>query len=294
MGWWNRSLLLAAALILAAVLSLVAVLPGSDDPLALAHADNEPRPLAGSTDVLATWPGPQVTYTFVNCPVSLDCAVAHRAVRDALGAWDRVMELDLVEVSSGGDIQIRWAIGAITATTSFDGQGGVLAFGVPPYTWSALAGDLIFDDSERWVVDQPYYAYPVTIDLRSVALHEAGHSLGLNHISDPNSIMYAVYSPQKTLSAGDVALIQSVYGAESSPIAAQTLNAGSQALPSGCQVLTKSRVNLRAAASQDAEILALLSSGTHLTVLNWGPTYTQVEYGSVSGWIATSYLTLLP
>jgi hypothetical protein len=53
-------------------------------------------------------------------------------------------------------------------------------------------------------------------DLFTVALHEAGHALGLDHNPSTNSAMYASYLAARSgLSAGDVANIQALYGARS-------------------------------------------------------------------------------
>jgi hypothetical protein len=51
-------------------------------------------------------------------------------------------------------------------------------------------------------------------DLFTVALHEAGHVLGLGDNADPTSVMYGTYTGVRTgLSAGDIANLQTLYGA---------------------------------------------------------------------------------
>jgi hypothetical protein len=93
----------------------------------------------------------------------------------------------------------------------FDGPGGVLAHTFYPFPLNnePLAGDMHFDDSETWGVG-------TGIDLFSVALHEAGHALGLAHSADPSAVMYPYYRQQTGLTSDDIAAIQSLYGAASS------------------------------------------------------------------------------
>jgi hypothetical protein len=55
---------------------------------------------------------------------------------------------------------------------------------------------------------------PGTVDLFTAMLHEAGHTLGLDHSPDSASVMYADYlGPRTGLSPGDIANIQALYGA---------------------------------------------------------------------------------
>jgi len=76
-------------------------------------------------------------------------------------------------------------------------------------------------------------------DLYSVLLQEAGHALGIDNSTDPASPMYETYSGVRTgLTAGDVANIQSLYGAR----AADTLEwwAGNDT-PATARELTRPR-----------------------------------------------------
>lgn len=99
----------------------------------------------------------------------------------------------------------------------FDGPGGVLAHTFYPFPLNnePLASDMHFDDSESWGVG-------TGIDLFSVALHEAGHALGLAHSTDPSAVMYPYYRQQTGLTGDDIAAIQSLYGAASSTSAPPT------------------------------------------------------------------------
>lgn len=101
-----------------------------------------------------------------------------------------------------GDVRIA---GGPTST-------GVLALGNPysPVGGGTWAGDVVFGDS----VD--YTASPT--DLYSIALHEAGHVLGLEGSSDPASAMYQQATASHVgLSATDVVGVTSLYGSRVLP-----------------------------------------------------------------------------
>ncbi|MGL4553182.1 MAG: matrixin family metalloprotease [Gemmataceae bacterium] len=83
----------------------------------------------------------------------------------------------------------------------------VLAVAVSPDptlsgTWS---GDVLFNTAHTFD-GAPY-------SLLAVALHEAGHTLGLDNSADPNSVMFTTYNRTRvTLSAQDAARLRALYG----------------------------------------------------------------------------------
>jgi hypothetical protein len=94
-----------------------------------------------------------------------------------------------------------------------DGPGNVLGYGYYPNDINPepVAGDVHLDSDESWVIGTPG-----GMDLRFVALHEFGHSLGVAHSDDPTAIMYPFYSGAVTdpvLQPDDIDAIQSIYGA---------------------------------------------------------------------------------
>jgi predicted Zn-dependent protease len=74
-----------------------------------------------------------------------------------------------------------------------------------------LSGELHFNSAVKWTRDSSASGF----DLPSVALHEIGHSLGLEHSPDSSSVMYAYFplgSLKRDLTPDDIAGIQAIYG----------------------------------------------------------------------------------
>jgi len=109
-------------------------------------------------------------------------------------------------------IAIRFARNAHGDNSPFDGPGKVLAHTFYPVTENPepVAGDMHFDADEDWSAG-------VNLDLFSVALHEAGHALGLAHSAQPGAVMYPYYRLTAGLTADDIAGIQSLYGMTAPP-----------------------------------------------------------------------------
>lgn len=110
-----------------------------------------------------------------------------------------------------GDIRMAaWAID----------DPGVLAHAFQPGTEAlfgpggTIAGDVHFDVGWIWADDPTDTTADADFDLFTVALHEIGHALGLDHSNVAGSVMEPVYAgARRTLHADDIAGIRAIYGA---------------------------------------------------------------------------------
>jgi hypothetical protein len=90
------------------------------------------------------------------------------------------------------------------------GDNSILAMGYmpPPVNNYSIAGDITFNTGQVFNINGLDY------DLYTVALHELGHALGLDHSDTTSAIMYPNYEGvDYGLYADDVSGIQSIYGA---------------------------------------------------------------------------------
>jgi hypothetical protein len=76
-------------------------------------------------------------------------------------------------------------------------------FGTTPVNgyYPILESDTAFNSARPWSTSTPVANY----DVQSVILHELGHTIGLDHVSDPNQIMNPTYTGSRTLGNGDIA-----------------------------------------------------------------------------------------
>ncbi len=82
----------------------------------------------------------------------------------------------------------------------------VLAHTFYPSNPEPIAGDMHFNMDQAWHSGN-------NVDIYTVALHEAGHALGLGHSDQPGAVMYPYYRLGAQIAAADIAGIQSLYGA---------------------------------------------------------------------------------
>jgi hypothetical protein len=209
--------------ILVAIASLATLTIPSSKSFAQILYDNGPifvpgtPPPNGFVTDGRTWNCRVVSFMFINGTNDITGDGEREPVRQAFQLWQQQAGLIFREVfnENEADIRIRWATfeHGDPCVCAFDGQNGVLAHGFfPPPNLDAFAGDIHFDDSEDWTLDTRNNSnHP--IDLMTVAAHEIGHALGLNHTTVANSLMNATYTgSHRFLGQDDINGIRSIYG----------------------------------------------------------------------------------
>jgi peptidoglycan hydrolase-like protein with peptidoglycan-binding domain len=151
----------------------------------------------------ARWNKNNISYSFNNFTGDLSNDAVRNDIRNALNRWAGVTPLSFNEVGSGsGDMRIGFYYGDHGDGYPFDAQYGVLAHAFYPSD-----GRAHFDDSESWSDNGS------GIDLASVAIHEFGHSIGLDHSPDQGAVMYSAYSRiHRDLSEDDINGAKAIYG----------------------------------------------------------------------------------
>ena len=215
-----KTILTAFILLVFTSLACANVLPAATSQATTYRYDNLPN--AGEEDetiskyrAISQWGKTSINYYFINDTDKLNGDIEKDLVRNAFGLWadETPLTFNEVSVSSQADILIGWASGEHGDGDPFDGPGDVLAHASYPNPYDNRQVFLHFDDTERWVNSDAQ-----NVDLLTVAAHEIGHNLGLDHSSDPGALMYPSYAgPHRFLDNDDIAGIQSLYGLASQP-----------------------------------------------------------------------------
>ena len=192
----------------------------SSEPETSYRYDNLPE--AGQEDetvakfrAISQWGKTNLTYYFINSTGKINGDAERDLIRAAFALWVDETPLTFNEAAdpAQADILIGWAEGEHGDGDPFDGPGDVLAHASYPNPYADGQVFLHFDDSERWVNSETQ-----NVDLLTVAAHEIGHNLGLDHSNDPNALMYPSYSgPHRFLGNDDIAGAQSLYGLAAQP-----------------------------------------------------------------------------
>jgi hypothetical protein len=167
------------------------------------------------------WPTYDLTYAVYNGSPDLTGEVG--LVDQAFDVWSAVSPLSFSRIGNRNtaDIEVGWETGAHGDGFPFDGVGSVAAHGFYPET-----GWLHFDDAETWIdwnaelaafQSNPWNWNAMIrlangTDTLHVAIHEIGHTLGLDHSREENAIMWPfVQNGKHNLAEEDIRGVLSIY-----------------------------------------------------------------------------------
>lgn len=116
----------------------------------------------------------------VDVPKQYNKSEIIKFIDDAIAQWTRNLNLHIARSKTdSGDINIRFS--------RQDGRSNILGYALAP-----INGDIYLDEEEDWTFEKKnsdskiYFAW--------VIAHELGHSLGIGHNPNNDSIMYPYYS----------------------------------------------------------------------------------------------------
>jgi hypothetical protein len=151
-------------------------------------------------------------YVFESLTSKLDSAAVKTEIERAFREWAVYAN---VSFAAGADptasrtVAVVFASGAHGDGYPFSSQYTLAhTFYPSPPNTEPIAGDMHFNADQTWRIG-------ADTDVFSVALHEAGHALGLGHSDDPSSVMYPYYHLVTGLTSDDIAGIRKLYGAAS-------------------------------------------------------------------------------
>jgi Matrixin/Glucodextranase, domain B len=153
-----------------------------------------------------------LTYSFEALSTQIDTGAQQSEITRALEEWASYANVGFVagtNPTASRNVDIKFASGAHGDDYPFlSGSVMAHAFYPVPFNPEPIAGNIHFNAAENWQIG-------ADTDVFSVALHEAGHALGLGHSDQPEAVMYPYYHMVTGLSASDIATIQVLYGSKS-------------------------------------------------------------------------------
>ncbi|XP_009626465.1 metalloendoproteinase 3-MMP [Nicotiana tomentosiformis] len=162
------------------------------------------------------WPPSKTNLNYAFLPENQLTDSVKAAFGRAFDKWSEVTPLSFTETGSyrTADIRIGFLVGDHGDGNPFDGPMKILAHAFSPPT-----GFFHLDGEENWVVDGGFLKEPVLeisgVDLESVAVHEIGHLLGLDHSSKKEAIMFPTLGAgvrKVELSSDDIKGVHMLYG----------------------------------------------------------------------------------
>ena len=156
----------------------------------------------------------ELTYRIENYTPDIPAEEVDNTIAKAIDMWSSASGLTIKREDNpdmSADIRIHFVRGFHGDTRPADGPGAELAHAFfPGADDQDLAGDVHIDDDDTFAVNGGN-----GIDLLWLAVHELGHSLGLDHTYHPDSVMFAYYTGYRhdlKLDSDDIQGVQRLYG----------------------------------------------------------------------------------
>ncbi|XP_066915759.1 matrilysin-like [Clytia hemisphaerica] len=142
-------------------------------------------------------------------------------IRKAFNIWSKWIPMTFQEKNKGKvDISIKFVKKIHRpCQVAFTGQDGIVAHAYYPYQGQDIAGDIHFNDDQRFTHNaEPSDRGGMGTNLAWSALHEIGHSLGLEHSNIYGAVMSPFYTSfyhpgvDLALTNDDIKGVQAIYG----------------------------------------------------------------------------------
>lgn len=162
------------------------------------------------------WQKEKLTWKLLNDnDDGLTRAQVESVLEQAFSKWQAITNLKFTKLEgtdpNESDIQVSFVRYYHNDQYPFDGPGGTLAHAYYPLNNQGLSGDVHFDDDEVYTINSPSGR-----SLLWVAVHEIGHSIGLEHSNIKEAVMYPWYrgngGKDFDLHEDDRIGIQTIYG----------------------------------------------------------------------------------
>ena len=164
--------------------------------------------------VACAWNRDSLTYAFESDTGDIAGDAERQAVRNAFATWSATVQISFREVTTGDtpDIVVAWRQ---ANDADYNMTGNTLAHAdYPPgcgFINNSMPRPLHFDDQEHtWCIGAQAGNY----DVETIALHEVGHLLGLQHSSVAGAVMFPTVSDNSTnrvLAADDIEGVRRLY-----------------------------------------------------------------------------------
>lgn len=154
------------------------------------------------------WFKNQLSYYIASTSTQLTDLECKNAIEEAFNVWESVSNFEFAEVNnvSDCDILIKWVTGYHGDSSPFLLNENTLAHTLGSSGANNNQREIHFNDYKNWTVNGN------DNDVTSVAMHEIGHVLGLDHSDVSYSVMSAFYNYRTFLCPDDSKGLWAIYG----------------------------------------------------------------------------------